>query len=172
MSKKKHHDGFHCATCGQFHDQLPLEFGANAPAMYDMIAIDQRPSRCELTDDLCAIDDSFFFIRGCIEIPIIDHDDPFVWGVWTSLSMESMKRCHEIWDQPGRESEPPFFGWLSTSLPLYPETINLKTHVQTRPVGKRPCIDLEPTDHPLSLEQRNGITMDRVRAIAETLLHS
>lgn len=71
----------------------------------------------------------------------------------------------------GRESEPPFFGWLSTALPLYPETLHLKTHVHTRLVGQRPFIELEPTDHPLAVEQRDGITMERVREIAEALLH-
>ena len=82
-----------------------------------------------------------------------------------------IKRAVELWDTPGRESEPPCFGWLCTSLPLYPKTLHLKTHVHTHPVGERPFVELEPTDYPLAVEQRNGITMDRVREIAEALLH-
>lgn len=164
-------DGFFCNACGQHHSHLPMEFGANAPTIYNSIPDAEREARCELTDDLCVIDDEFFFIRGCLELPVVDNDAPFTWGVWASLSMESMQRCYEIWDQEGRETEPPLFGWLSTSLPLYPETMSLKTHVHTRPLGQRPFIELEPTDHPLSLEQRGGITMDQVREIAETLLH-
>jgi hypothetical protein len=39
------------------------------------------------------------------------------------------------------------------------------------PVGERPTITLEATDHPLSLEQRHGITMARVQQIAEAALH-
>jgi hypothetical protein len=163
--------GFHCAACGKYHDHLPMDFGANAPTIYNNIPEDERESRCELNEDLCMIDDEFYFIRGCLELPVIGNDEPFIWGVWASLSKESLKRCHEIWDQEGRESEPPFFGWLSTSLPLYPETMSLKTHVHTRPVGIKPFIELEATDHPLAVEQREGITMDRVREIAETLLH-
>ncbi|QDT59442.1 hypothetical protein SV7mr_19490 [Stieleria bergensis] len=162
--------GFHCATCGMWHD-LPMEFGANAPTIYNNIPEDERESRCELTEDLCVIDDEFFFIRGCLELPVIGNDEPFIWGVWASLSNDSLKRCHEIWEQEGRESEPPFFGWLSTSLPLYPETMSLKTQIHTRPVGQRPFVELEATDHPLSIEQRDGVTMDRVREIAEELLY-
>ena len=72
----------------------------------------------------------------------------------------------------GRENEAPYFGWLSTELPLYgTSTITLKTNVHTRPVGLRPNIELEPTGHPLAAEQRNGITRERVREIAEQLLH-
>jgi hypothetical protein len=35
----------------------------------------------------------------------------------------------------------------------------------------RPLVELEPTDHPLAVEQRTGITLGRVQEIAETLLH-
>ncbi|MEU4303103.1 DUF2199 domain-containing protein [Kitasatospora aureofaciens] len=38
----------------------------------------------------------------------------------------------------GRETEPPYFGRLTTELPIYsPSTINLKTMAHTRPVGER-----------------------------------
>ena len=67
--------------------------------------------------------------------------------------------------------EPAYFGWLSNSLPDYPETLSLKTSVHTRDLGLRPLIELEPTDHPLAVEQREGITMARVRQIAERNFH-
>ena len=164
-------EGFHCRTCGQYHPGLPMDFGANAPVAYDSIPMSEREARCELTPDFCKIDDKEFYIRGCLEIPVVDGPRPFVWGVWASLSEKSYKRMGEIWQTPGRESAPPFFGWLFTSLPLYPDTLLLKTHVHTRPVGQRPFIELEPTDHPLAVEQRQGITMARVQEIAEELLH-
>ena len=50
-------------------------------------------------------------------------------------------------------------------MPLYPSTENLKTRVHLRDDGARPYIELEPTDHPLAVEQRNGITADRVAEI-------
>ena len=64
------------------------------------------------------------------------------------------------------------FGWLSTHLPVYePSTVNLKTLVHTQPVGERPLLELEPTDHPLAVEQREGIDLARVQELAERLLH-
>lgn len=163
--------GFVCGTCGEYHDELPMDFGADAPALYGNIPADERESRCDLTPDLCVIDEEHFFIRGCLELPVIDGDQPFVWGVWASLSKENFRRTFELWEVEGRETEPTYFGWLSTALPLYPETLHLKTHVHTRPLGQRPLIELEPTDHPLAVQQREGITMKRVREIAEALLH-
>jgi hypothetical protein len=44
--------------------------------------------------------------------------------------------------------------------------------VHTREVGQRPRIELEPTDHPLAVEQRQGITRERVQEIAEIVLHA
>ncbi|WP_289137848.1 DUF2199 domain-containing protein [uncultured Brevibacillus sp.] len=110
-------------------------------------------------------------VRGCIEIPVIDSEDTFIWNVWVSLNKENFKRTYVNWEEEGREKElEPMFGWLSTSLSCYPDTtLHLKTLVYTRPVGVRPYIELESTDHPLSIEQRTGITRARVIEIAEAL---
>lgn len=54
---------------------------------------------------------------------------------------------------------------------MYPDTLLLKTHVHTREVGTRPYIELEATEHPLAVEQRNGITGARVREIGELFEH-
>ncbi|MEJ8646375.1 DUF2199 domain-containing protein [Streptomyces sp. MS1.HAVA.3] len=125
-----------------------------------------------LSSDQCVIKGQHFFVRGLIEIPVIGCQDVFSWGVWVSLSRDNFARALEVWNTEGREAEKPYFGWLSTELALYSEsTTNLKTNAHTRPVGKRPSIELEPTDHPLAVEQRTGITQDRVREIAVAVLH-
>jgi hypothetical protein len=54
---------------------------------------------------------------------------------------------------------------------MYPDNILLKTRVHTRAVGTRPYVELEPTDHPLSIEQRNGIRRSGVREIGELFEH-
>ena len=164
-------NGFICGTCGKFHAELPMDFAVETPYPYLVIPAEERNSRCSLTSDVCVIDKKEFYIRGCLEIPVIDGPRPFGWGVWVSLSEKSFKRVIELWDYDGREKEPPYFGWLCTRLPLYPDTGLLKTHVHLRPLNQRPFIELEPTDHPLAVEQRNGVTMGRVREIAAALLH-
>ena len=49
--------------------------------------------------------------------------------------------------------------------------MNLKTRVHLRDHGERPRIELEPTDHPLAIEQRHGITVDRVAEIYAIMMH-
>jgi hypothetical protein len=125
----------------------------------------------ELTSDQCVIGGEHLFVKGLIEIPVIGGD-VFSWAAWVSLSPQNFFRMSDLWETSGREQEPPYFGWLATELYLYePSTLNLKTNVHTRPVGERPFIELEPTDHPLAVEQRTGITPERVQWIAEQLVH-
>jgi len=163
-------NGYICASCGERHDELPMSYGAPAPEYWtdDLLEDDESG----LSFDQCVIKGEWFFVYGLIELPVVDCDEAFSWGVWVALSKENYDRMAELWETPGRESEPPYFGWLSTQLPVYsPTTINLKTHVHTRPLGERPFIELEPTDHPLAVEQRGGITRARVEEIADVLLH-
>jgi hypothetical protein len=54
---------------------------------------------------------------------------------------------------------------------VYPTTLNLALNVHTRPIGQRPFLEVEPTDHPLAVEQREGITLDRVREINALMRH-
>lgn len=163
--------GFTCSCCGAHHAELPMNYSAEAPAVWDPAFADADD--CLLSSDQCVVHAQHYFVKGMIEIPIIDSDEVFSWGVWVSLSRENFSRSADLWDTLGRETEKPYFGWMTTDLPVYsPTTLNLKTHVHTRPVGERPYVELEPTEHPLAVEQRTGITMDRVREIAESVLHA
>lgn len=70
-----------------------------------------------------------------------------------------------------RDEHGPFFGWFSSHIWIYPETLSLKSKAHLRNDGVRPYIELEPTDHPLAVEQREGITLDRVAEIYERMVH-
>jgi hypothetical protein len=163
--------GYTCSCCGEFHAELPFDYSTMAPDAWDL-SFEDRPDSM-LSSDQCIIKAENFFVKGKIEIPVIGSEQVFSWGVWVSLSRDNFACALDLWNTPGRESEKPYFGWLTTALGLYsPSTLLLKTNVHTRPVGQRPLVELEPTDHPLAVEQRTGITMDRVREIAETVLHA
>lgn len=127
--------------------------------------------RSMLSDEQCIIMAEHFFVRARIVIPVLDAGAEFDRGVWVSLSRANFERALDLWMTEGRESEPPYFGWLSTALPYEQTTAGLKTHVHTQPVGKRPLVEVEHTNHPLAVEQHHGITLARVQEIAERVLH-
>ncbi|HLZ64849.1 MAG TPA: DUF2199 domain-containing protein [Aliidongia sp.] len=155
---------FKCTSCGEWHEGMPT-FGANAPLYYYSIPAEDRDLRCALRTDTCVVDQEHFFVRGCLEIPVHDEPEPFVWGVWISLSKNHFDQFVACFDVNHRSHIGPFFGWLSAEFPFYPSAENLKTRAHLRDNGVRPYIELEPTDHPLAVEQRTGINVDRVAEI-------
>ena len=155
---------FQCTFCNEWHDGIP-GYGAEAPLYYYSVPADERDSRCTLQSDTCVVDQEHFFVRGCLEIPVNGERDPFIWGVWVSLSKRHFDDFVAVFDAPQRTHIGPFFGWLSADLALYPSTENLKTRVHLRDNGVRPYIELEPNNHPLAIEQRSGITVARVAEI-------
>ena len=161
---------FQCASCGEIHHGMPA-FHAPAPLSYLLIPDEERDERAVLGSDDCIIDDEHFFVHGLLEIPVIGQDEPFVWGVWVSLSAASYQQWGEHFDELKRSHIGPFFGWLNTRLPGYPDTASLKTQVHIRDDGMRPFIELEPTDHPLAVEQREGISSKRVAELYALVMH-
>jgi hypothetical protein len=96
---------------------------------------------------------------------------PFLvsWSVWVCISKQSFDLIVDLWDEDVRSNRDPLFGRLCNSIPVYPQTYSLKTHLHLRDSGIRPFIELEPTDHPLAIEQREGITLQRVEQIAASV---
>ncbi|MCH9806217.1 MAG: DUF2199 domain-containing protein [Alphaproteobacteria bacterium] len=161
---------FQCSTCGETHTGIP-SFGPDAPESYYTILEAERPDRCELGTDDCIIDGDTFFVRGCLQIPVHSITEPFVWLVWCSLSVASFKQWVSTYEQKTRSDVGPFFGWLNTRLPFYEVTLNLKTMVHLRDDGLRPLIELEPTEHPLAVAQRDGISAKLAEEMISKLLH-
>ena len=164
--------GFRCHTCGQWHDELSLDVGFDEPLYIAELSADERAAQVTSAGDFLVWNGdqgTHYFVRGVIEVPIRDSAEVFCFGVWTTLSAESYETARAAYD--ANESAGPFFGWLSNRLtPVYADTLGLKTDVNVRPDHK-PCVVLHCSPHPMHVEQRDGITMDRVRQIVEAVLH-
>jgi hypothetical protein len=159
-----------CQTCGLEHESIPLCFGLEAP-WRALVPESEYSQRVDLTPDQCVVDQKTFFVRGHIEIPIRDHPEPLAFSVWSSLSENSFIHMSERWDSTDRGSDPPYFGWLCSPIAVYPSTLHLKISVQSRPPGVVPLFSVEESEHPLSLDQYNGISIVRLHEIAHQLLH-
>jgi hypothetical protein len=157
---------FKCSRCAEVHEGAP-SFSYSSPVQYTGLS-EAEKSEAHLGTDLCYIDDDRF-IRVSLEIPIIGRDEPFMWGVWVSLSQSSFERYRETYDDPAEDEE--YFGWFCNRLPFYPDTLNLRTLVHPRSGGIRPWLELEETDHPLSTDFHNGITIARAQEIVEYAMH-
>lgn len=155
-----------CSCCGAVFDTLPMDYATEGPANWFAVPEAERATRVRKDSDLCVIDGKEFYVRGCIEIPVHGCDDTFVWGVWVSVSEESFRYILDKWTAEIPTDEPPRFGWLCNWIRGYPDPEEVRCHVHLRSGDLRPLIELEPTDYPLAVEQRDGITLDRIKQIA------
>ena len=127
--------GWRCASCGAEHVGLAVAFGTPAPAPWEWASPEERAAG-ELNADMCVLpgpDGSSFYLRGQLEIPVVDAEiDRFVWGVWVSLSEANMQITADHWQDPERASLAPMFGWLCTALDYEQPTVGLAAIVHTR----------------------------------------
>jgi hypothetical protein len=165
---------FICSYCREVHDISQVSLGAEAPVQWALLT-DAERAASELGQEQCVIRSDggrHYFVRAGLEILIKATGGSFTWGVWISLSQASFLEMSEHWEDPVRTSLGPYFGWLCTRVPEYPDSVYLKTRVHQRPVGFRPLVELEPTDHPLAVHQREGIELARLQEIIAKALHS
>jgi hypothetical protein len=115
-----------------------------------------------LSEDFCILDDEHFFVRSVLELPLVGASGArFGYGVWTTLSRKNFDIYVSNFDSGCSSDLGPWFGWFSNRLKGYPETLNLKCQIYPQADRQRPLIELEPSDHPLAIEQRDGITFER-----------
>lgn len=116
-----------------------------------------------LTSDFCVIDEESFFIRCVLELPIIGAPDmTFDIGAWSSLAKKNFDAYFDNYDDEKPVAPGPWFGWFSNQLKGYADTRGLKCQVRPRDGVRRPSLELEPTDHPLAVQQRDGISFDQI----------
>lgn len=161
---------FKCTSCDKIHEGSP-SFGFKAPDPY----LEQSKAvqdAGELTEDTCKYrdeDGEHYFIRVCLEVPIHGVSEPFLWGVWVSLSQRNFNRYIETFDSP--DTNDCYFGWLCNYLPYYPNTYALKTQVHPCAGNIRPYIELEKTGHPLAIDFHQDISIQKAQEIAEQIMH-
>jgi len=140
-----------------------------APDYFWSVPEAERESRVVLTKDQCIIDDRYFFVAGNFSIPVAGTEDAVKFTCWVSLSNQAFERMNDTWENPERVKEEPYCGWFSNNLPTYTGTVKLKARLHQQPPGTKPVIELEPTDHPLSVDSRIGITPERAAEIRQRM---
>lgn len=161
---------FKCSSCGEVHEGSP-SFAFRAPDPYLEQSAEVQEAG-ELGSDLCSYEDEdgmHYFIRVCLEIPIHGVTEPFLWGVWVSLSKQNFDHYVETYDSPNTTDQ--YFGWFCNYLPYYENTYALKTQAHPRSGNTRPYIELEESDHQLSIDYHQGITIQKAQKIAEQIMH-
>ena len=158
---------FVCASCGQRHAGLfamatlgpDCWRGASDPPA----GAGDAELQDVLTSDFCIVGGEHFFVRCNLLLPIAGSGGRSLdFGVWSSLSKANFRTYADAYEGQRQGGLGPWFGWLSNRLPGYPDTRTLKCSVRPQDGGVRPLLELEPTDHPLAVDQRDGVSIDRM----------
>jgi hypothetical protein len=165
---------FKCRCCGEVHEGSP-SFGFLAPDHYAGLSEEQKAQMGMLTEDFCTITHeggTDRFVRAVLEVPIHGVEEPFLWGVWVSLSEQSFNRYRETFREPVVGEG--FFGWVCNSISVYPYEHSRPADVVVQGGSSRPKVVLhrgDPEDDQLVLDQANGISIARAQELAELALH-
>jgi hypothetical protein len=169
---------YRCACCGNEYSGAP-SFSYETPPFIHEVPEEERQSRVMSDSDLCRVrlrpdensPDDLFSIRVNLEIPIWGSPETFLWGVWVTQSEESFFRYIKTYEED--QSSEGSFGWLPVVMPHYREHATghhdgyLACDVYWGKSGQRPTITLHECDHPLYLDQRDGISWERAVEIAQ-----
>ncbi len=161
---------FKCTQCDEWHVGMPA-LDTREPMPVASMTKAERQARCIESSDAFIVDKKDYYVRGCLETAVRGLPDGFSWGVWVSPSEASLITYLESYEVPNRSYLGPFVGWLVSVLPYDEPTFGLKTRVHLRDDGIRPFIEVEPTDHPLAIEQRDGMALQRLEQIYARCLH-
>lgn len=149
-----------------------MTFGNDFPDYAYSVPPDEREKRIEIEESLCVVDGGHFFHRGRLTIPINNHDQDLIFNVWTSISESNFWKRNDLWNDPDRIKEEPYFGWLQTTVPTYGDTLNIKTIAIENEVGFIPTIRMIEEGHQLTIDQENGISFDKALEIVDIILTS
>lgn len=160
---------FVCSVCGEEHDGLPaLTF--KSPDYWRALDEESRAAgRCDADFCVTRTPEENFFIRCVLVLPINDGPERTLeFGVWSTLSRENFMRYGETFSDSDQSKLGPMFGWFSNEMRGdFSGSFNLKCRVHPQDNRQRPMVELEPTDHPLAVAQREGITFE----YAQRLMH-
>lgn len=147
--------------------ELPFGLSFPVPAYVDAIPDAERDARVVIEGDCCEIDGELFFVRARIQLPVARSgaEAPvFEWRVWASVSAAAYIRLADAFENPAADASPPTAAFVSSRLPDYPDTLDLKAMLHPQ-AGELPLLVLSASDHPLATEQQEGIGIERVRAL-------
>ena len=159
-----------CQCCDKEYDQIPFCFGTDVPISFYSVPPKERDERIEMEQSLCVIDEKYFFHRGRLEIPIIDHQENLMFDVWLSISKENFEIRMDDWNNPNRIKNEPYFGWLQTQISTYKDSINIKARAIEESLGAIPKVEIGDENHQLTIDQENGISFKKAIGIINFIL--
>ncbi|WP_158545130.1 DUF2199 domain-containing protein [Dyella monticola] len=150
-----------CQQCGAIHalDKLELTF-FRPDAVIDLPENARKQDVLE-SDDLCVIRNEHYFVRATLPLPVHASEIPYRLGVWVQTSEAAFRRIYMLWSDESQANEPPFEVTIANRISTLPDTRGLAASLQLTGPKTRPDVFVAVVGHPITDQQRNGITAHR-----------
>jgi len=120
----------------------------------------EQTRRCRIGVDVCTIDDSRFFVRGLLPLPVHNTNLPYRMSLWAEVDRTTFRKLDSP-DDLDSTNGPPISGILANEVSLAPEASGLAVAIY--PTGPDTCPEffLKEVKHCLWEEQSRGVTAQR-----------
>jgi hypothetical protein len=152
-----------CAVCGQEHPDDDIELTYVRPDDIFRVPEDQRAVRVRESPDFAVLDDSRFFIRTTLPIPVRGRKRDYHIGVWAEVDEAAFRRIVQRWQDVDQGDEPALPARLANAIKSLPDTLGLPVELRLTGLSARPRVRVLAADHPLHAEQAHGISVHRTQ---------
>lgn len=158
-----------CANCDQPHCGM-IDLAAHAPDPWRGAVTYQPNAELQLdgdflSEDFCVMGGKYFFVRCVLEIPVDGLAEKFGFGCWGTLSRHNFELYIDGFNNGDYANMGPWNSWLSNQLLDYigdePEACSMYPQLDRQ----RPVLLLADEQHPLGLDQRNGVSAEAILEI-------
>ena len=161
-----------CAECGSSHDVGDLAL-ARPDALAGALA--GATGRAQMGKDLCVLWGSAdadeadaaraadrFFVRGSVEVRLVDALEAVVWSLWVEVDADVFERVVTRWSDFGQAGDPPQPCRVANRVPGYEDTLELEATLCFEGRERCPRVELSPSsEHAFARECRRGVTRHR-----------
>jgi hypothetical protein len=161
--------GFVCSVCGEAHEGELRDIRMTLPEPVYRLGDEERERQSWVGEDSALLRDADrerHFVRGLLQLPIGDADEYFGYGVWVEVAPDDFETLGRLWHDPEGWRHEPFAGRLANEVAPYRDTVGLPVQLRLRDVDLLPTVELEDAEHPLSHDQRTGISDHHAHELA------
>lgn len=161
-----------CSECGETHEGVPSIYFDKPFYYFEVEEADQHLT--EVREGGCSVvldGERHYFVHCLLELHIHEMDEPLEIVMWMSLSAPNYEKFYALKGQEIGEDVAPMVGWLSSRIPTFEGMEELVGRIWLQDGDALPILELQPTDHPLSVCAQEGISKEQVVEILSVLGH-
>jgi hypothetical protein len=170
LSQKSPRIRYRGPLSAETHEGFPALVYAMPDVVFALTAA-EREARAVVSSDLCILDDSRFFIRCGLSVPVLGCTDGLGYGPWVEVRVRDFTRYAVHFNGSGHPAWSAAEGRLANAFPAHAQTtagLSCMIRLPADPT-QRPAVEILDHDHPIAHEQIDGMSLPRAMEIVSQM---